>query len=118
MESALLVIRQQAEANGAERVNRIVLRVGRLAGVDLEALRFAFDALAPGTVAADAVLEIESVPARAHCAACNRDFTAGSGFIMACPRCRAFSGDIRTGRELDITRLEFSLHEQSRHAHH
>lgn len=109
MESALAVISQQAKANGASRVSRIVLRVGRLSSVDHEALRFAFDALVPGTPAAHAVLEIESVPARAHCAQCGEDFIASTGFILACPRCRAFSSDIRSGRELDIARLEFSL---------
>lgn len=107
MESALAVIGQQAAANGASRVTRVVLRIGRLSGVDLDALRFAFDALVPGTSAADAILEIESVAARAHCRACHRDFTATTGFILACPHCRAFSSDIRAGRELDIARLEF-----------
>lgn len=107
MESALEVIGQQAMANGASGVSRIVLRVGRLSSVDLDALRFAFDALSPGTLAADAVLEIESVPARAHCAVCAQDFPASTGLILACPRCRAFSSDIRAGRELDVVRLEF-----------
>ena len=107
MESALDAIGRQAAINGATRVSRIVLRIGRLSSVDLDALRFAFDALAPGTPAADAILEIESVPARAHCAHCDTDFAADAGFILSCPRCRAFSSDIRTGRELDIARLEF-----------
>lgn len=109
MESALAVIGQQAAANGAARVTRIVLRIGRLSSVDLDALRFAFDALVPGTIAADAVLDIESIPARAHCQACDQDFVAETGYILSCPRCRAFSSDIRSGRELDIARLEFSL---------
>jgi hydrogenase nickel incorporation protein HypA/HybF len=109
MESALAVISQQAAANGASRVTRIVLRIGRLSSVDLDSLRFAYEALVPGTVAAGAELEIESVPARAHCQACDQDFAAETGFILSCPRCRAFSSDIRSGRELDIARLEFSL---------
>ncbi len=109
MESALAAIGQQAAAHGAARVSRIVLRIGALSGVDVEALRFAYDALAPGTLAADAVLEIHRVPARAHCAQCDTDFGATSGYILTCPRCRAFSSDIRAGRELDIARLEFPV---------
>ena len=109
MESALDAISRQAASHGATRVSRIVLRIGRLASVDQDALRFAFDALAPGTPAADAILEIESVPARAHCARCDADFAADAGFILTCPRCRAFSSDIRSGRELDIARLEFPV---------
>jgi hydrogenase nickel incorporation protein HypA/HybF len=109
MESALAAITRQAGTHGATRVSRIVLRIGTLSGVDLEALRFAYDAMSPGTLAADAVLEIESVPARAHCGQCGTDFGATSGFILTCPQCRAFSSDIRAGRELDITRLEFPI---------
>ena len=107
MESALAAIGQQAVLHGATRVSRIVLRVGTLAGVDLDALRFAYEALAPGSIAADAELEIESVTALAHCAGCGADFAAGRGFIFACPTCGDYSGDIRAGRELGIARLEF-----------
>jgi hydrogenase nickel incorporation protein HypA/HybF len=107
MQSALDAIRRQAVAHGATRVSKIVLRIGALAGVDADALRFAYEALAPGGVADGAALEIESVPARAFCADCRSEFAAGPGFIFECPRCRAFSGDIRAGRELDIVRLEF-----------
>jgi len=107
MQSALDAIRQQAVKHGATRVSRIVLRIGTLAGVDLDALRFAYEALAPGGPADGAVLEIESVPARAHCASCHTEFGAGRGFIFQCPQCGDYSGDIRAGRELGIARLEF-----------
>ncbi len=107
MQSALDAIRQQAVNHGATRVSRIVLRIGTLAGVDQEALRFAYEALTPGSLADGAVLEIESVPARAYCASCHTEFGAGRGFIFECPQCHAFSGEIRAGRELGIARLEF-----------
>jgi hydrogenase nickel incorporation protein HypA/HybF len=93
--------------HGAARVSRIVLRIGALAGVDQAALRFAYDALAPHSIAAGATLEIETVPARAHCPACAADFGVERGFIFQCPRCGEYSGDIRAGNELGIARLEF-----------
>lgn len=107
MDAALDAIRAQAERHQATRVLRVVLRVGALSGADPAALRFAFEALAPGGIAAGALLEIESVPARAHCAACDRDFAASPGFILCCPDCGAGSGDLRAGRELAIALLEF-----------
>lgn len=107
IESALDVIRREAQRHDAAQVVRVVLRVGALSGAEPEALRFAFEACTPGSVAAGAELEIELVPARAHCAACADDFTIESGFIFACPRCGALSGDVRSGRELDLARLEF-----------
>jgi hydrogenase nickel incorporation protein HypA/HybF len=107
MESALEAIRHQAVKHGATRVSRIVLRIGALAGVDPDALRFAYEALAPSSIAAGAELEIESVPARARCAACGTEFGVDRGFIFRCPQCGEYSGDIRAGRELGIARLEF-----------
>ncbi len=107
MTSALEAVRQQAAQHGARRVSRIVLRIGALAGVDEAALRFAYEALAPGSIAAGAVLDIENVAARAHCAACGTDFGAARGFIFQCPGCGGYSGDLRAGRELGIARLEF-----------
>ena len=113
MQSALEAIRQQAVKYDATRVSRVVLRVGSLAGVDLDALRFAYEALSPGSVAAGAELEIECVKARAHCTACRTDFAVGRSFICQCPACGTYSGDIRSGRELGIARLEFSDEDQS-----
>jgi hydrogenase nickel incorporation protein HypA/HybF len=107
MESALDAIRHQAVKHGASRVSRIVLRIGTLAGVDQDALRFAYEALAPTSIAAGAVLDIETVAARARCAACQTEFGVERGFIFQCPQCGEYSGDIRAGRELGIARLEF-----------
>lgn len=109
MESALEVIRREADRHGARRVEHVTMRIGAISGVEPEALRFAFSAVTPGTVAEGAALSIDLVPARAHCAACAEDFTIDSGFIFACPRCSALSGDVRSGRELDLARLEFEL---------
>lgn len=107
MQSALEAITAQAKLHHAARVERIVLRIGTLAGVDLEALRFAYEALAPHTIAAGAELEIEVITAQAHCATCATTFAIERGFIFQCPQCGNYSGDIRAGRELGIARLEF-----------
>lgn len=115
IESALEVIRREARAHHATRVTRVVLRIGAISGVDVDALRFGFEACTPGSIAEGAALEIEGVPARAHCRHCAADFTIEGGFIFQCPRCAAFSGDVRSGRELELSRLEFSTAETSDH---
>src|SRR5690349_10084752 len=102
MESALCAVLNRARVHRAERVHRIVLRIGALSGVDPDSLRFAFDAATPGTIAAEALLEIRSVAAIAHCSACDAGFTVDSGVIFSCPRCGRLSGDVRQGRELEL----------------
>lgn len=116
MESALAIVGREAASHGASRVERVTLRVGAISGVEPEALRFAFEALSPGTVADGAELVIETVPARAHCAECDKEFTIESGWLFECPECRAFSGDVRSGRELELARLEFSESTTPEHA--
>jgi hydrogenase nickel incorporation protein HypA/HybF len=108
IESALALVERHAAEHHARRVDRVVLRVGALAGVELEALRFAFEAVAPQTVAAGATLEIEHVAAEIHCDGCGRDFTAEGSFVFTCPHCQALCGNVRRGRELELSRIEMS----------
>ncbi|MEM5312317.1 hydrogenase maturation nickel metallochaperone HypA [Paraburkholderia sp. JHI869] len=53
------------------RVKVLRLEVGRLAGVEVEALRFALEAIATGTCLAGARVEIEEPSGSAWCMNCN-----------------------------------------------
>jgi len=108
MESTLALAAAKARDQGATRIHRIVLRIGALSGVEPEALRFAFDAMAKQTPAAGAVLDIETVPACGRCEECYLEFEVTSGFIFTCPKCGRISGDLNQGRELELARLEIS----------
>jgi len=107
MQSALELAEEQARLRGAGRIHRITLRIGKLAGVEPEALAFAFHVVTTGTMADGATLGIESVPVVCFCAACRAEF-APEGFVFACPRCGALSQDVRSGQELELTSLEVS----------
>lgn len=108
MESALEAACGRARAEGASRIHRIGLRVGTLSGVEPDALRFAFESLSPGTAAAGARLEIDTVPARCRCPDCELEFEVDSGFIFTCPKCRRLTGELSQGREMELTALEIS----------
>jgi hydrogenase nickel incorporation protein HypA/HybF len=105
MQSALNVALAQARQAGATRVHEIRLRIGALSGVVPGALEFAFEALAPGTLAEHAKLAIEHVPARFWCAACSREFQSDDMFAE-CPDCHTLSGELRAGREMEVASLE------------
>jgi hydrogenase nickel incorporation protein HypA/HybF len=62
MQTALDFACDRAREAGATDIRRIVLRVGEASGVDPDALRFAFEAMVPGTFAGQATLEIEHAP--------------------------------------------------------
>ena len=108
MESALDAVAAQARDHGAVLVHRIVLRVGALSGVEKDALRLAFDAVARGTPAAGAELLIETVPARGRCPECDLEFDVESDFVFTCPKCGRVSGELVQGRELELASIEMS----------
>ena len=105
MTEALRMAGEAAHAAGAKRIVKLRLRIGALSGVVPDALHFAFDVAGRGTLAEQATLEIEAVPAVCWCATCQAEF-ACVDFFNECPRCHNFSGDLRRGRELDIAAVE------------
>lgn len=105
MDSALTLALEQARQAGATKVHRIRLRIGALSGVVPEALQFAFEALATGTPAEGAALEIEPVAARFWCQSCTREFESANLFAD-CPDCHRPSGDLRAGREMELASME------------
>ncbi len=108
MTSAMDAVLQQARTRGANRVHRIVLRIGALAGVEPEALRFAFEVVTRDTLAAGSTLQLEAVPARAFCPVCAAEFDAGMDYVFSCPTCGQLSCDLRQGRELELAQIEMS----------
>jgi hydrogenase nickel incorporation protein HypA/HybF len=96
-----------ASEQGARVIHRLVLRVGIFSGVDVDALRLAFEAASPGTAAEGASLVIEEMAARCWCARCQAEFEP-PGPLFACPKCEAIADDLRQGDELDLATVEVS----------
>lgn len=98
---------QAAAEDGAQRIARIGVRIGAMAGVEAEALAFAFEAARLGTTAECAELEVERVPLVCHCRSCDLDFPVDNRYGVAlCPRCDTPSGDVRQGTELNVSYVE------------
>lgn len=62
MQEALAIALDHGRSSGAERITAVSLKIGALSGVEPDALRFAFDVVAHGTLAQDARLQIEEQP--------------------------------------------------------
>jgi hydrogenase nickel incorporation protein HypA/HybF len=98
----------EVKRHGGGVIRSITLRVGSLAGVELEALELAFAVVMErdGPEGAAAVqLRIEPVAARCYCHRCALDFLATDG-CCECPDCGHISRDLLQGRELDLVSLE------------
>ena len=92
------------ERTGERRVTTVRVKVGRLAGVVPEAMRFCFDLVTAGTPLDGASLEIEQPPGRARCRACGADFELVD-LILLCP-CGSADVELTTGRELQVSSVE------------
>jgi len=105
MQSAIDIAEQQAKVAGATKIHEISLRIGQLTGVVPEALEHAFAVLKDGTMAEEACLVVDYVPATCWCSECQREFES-QGLFCVCPECKTPSSDVRRGRELEIVSLE------------
>jgi hydrogenase nickel incorporation protein HypA/HybF len=82
----LRLVQDAAEREHFQRVAMLRLEAGALAGVEVGALRFALDAVVPGTCLAGAQIEIEEPPGRAWCGQCAAEVAIDSR-AEPCPQC-------------------------------
>ena len=90
---------------GGSRVERVHVRIGHLRQVVPSALVFAFELCAHGTPVEGAELEIEPIPIRAACRACDTESDL-AGFPLACPVCGSLNVEVVQGEELQVESLE------------
>jgi hydrogenase nickel incorporation protein HypA/HybF len=106
MEEMLAIALAYAHQEQSCEIQRIHMRVGVLSGVVPEALQFAFEAIAPGTIAERGELVIERISVRCYCAACTLVFEPLEAWSYECPQCHRYTVDIRQGQELELVSLE------------
>lgn len=85
---------------GDAPVASVRVRVGRLAGVVPEAMRFCFDLVTAGTPLEGAALEFDQPEGRGRCRTCGEDF-ALADLILLCP-CGSADVEVLAGRELAV----------------
>ena len=106
-EGVLEVVQNAARAHQPCAVRAVRLEIGTLAAVELEALRFAFDVVKRGSVAAGALLDIISVPGSAWCMQCSRS-VAIAGRTEPCPECGSWQLQVTGGDQMRVKELELA----------
>ncbi len=99
------------EGMASARIERINLKVGKLAAVVPDSLRFCFGIAAKGTRLDGAQLHIEEVPIVALCKVCNTRWTISEP-VFTCRNCQNGSVELLSGRELEIDTIELEDPEQ------
>jgi len=94
---------EQAKAAGATRINTLDVEIGALAGVEIEALSFCYEAARRGTMCDVAELNIIALEGRGRCSECGEE-RAADFHVAFCPDCGR-GLEILQGRELRLRSL-------------
>ncbi len=98
---------EQVRRAGRRQVDRIDLDIGSLAGVELDALDFAWQSAVRRTVLQDAERRINRIPGKARCLDCGAVFPV-SELYEPCPRCGEYLTELLQGKELRVKSLVVS----------
>lgn len=100
---------KETERRPGAKLMGIGVRIGVLSGVDIDALRFAFECLTAETEDEHVVFTTEQCPRVNRCAECGHEFASptASPFTDApCPRCHGVRTSFVSGDQLDIAFVE------------
>jgi hydrogenase nickel incorporation protein HypA/HybF len=98
------IVELASEAAGGRAVRRVTIEIGKLSGVEPEAVAFCFPEVARGTPLEDATLDIREVEAEARCNICGAQFPTPD-MLSACP-CGSRQFERLRGDELNIKSIE------------
>jgi hydrogenase nickel incorporation protein HypA/HybF len=100
------IVTQVAQEENSPRVCVIHLEVGELSCLVPSALEFAFEVAAQGSPAEGAKLHFKHLPVMVFCHTCDKEVALPSAQRFRCPLCDEPTSDLRSGRELEIARVE------------
>jgi hydrogenase nickel incorporation protein HypA/HybF len=110
--SILEAVASEMRRHPEVHATKVGVRIGELAAIDAESLRFCFDALSHGTNLEGLRLEIESCPRLHRCDPCQQEFIVRD-YDFACPQCGSSGTKCISGDELELAYLEVEGNEPS-----
>ena len=106
-QSIVEAVEAKASECKATHVKTVRLKIGEASGVVTDSLTFCFEMLTSmEPTLAGAKLLIDSMPHRAFCYHCDREFSV-TNFVAQCPTCKEWSNEIVSGTELQMLEMEF-----------
>lgn len=100
-EGILEIVERTAAQNDIKRVKAVSIAVGELAGVDIDALRFAWTSVRRGGPADGAELRIERPAGKAWCLQCGKTVPLAR-FGDPCPSCGGYQLEPTDGMQMRV----------------
>lgn len=98
------LVEDAAQRQQFRRVSQLRLAAGALSGVEVRALRFALEAVTPGTCLEGATIQIDEPPGTAWCLPCGTSIEIVSR-ADPCPQCGSHQIQPTGGTELQVVDL-------------
>jgi hydrogenase nickel incorporation protein HypA/HybF len=106
-QSIVEIIQQHIPESDWNRVTTVRLKIGAVAGIVPDSLEFSFQAITAESFFRHAKLEIETIPFRLHCNACDTTRENEVG-IALCTQCGSSDTKMLSGSELNISEIEIA----------
>lgn len=104
-QSLLDIVQTEAARHNAKKVVRIRVTAGELRGIVPVHLNYFFQFVSKGTIAEGAELDVNILPVKARCGACDLLFPV-EDYNYQCPQCKGREVDTVQGLELMVQDLE------------
>jgi len=105
VQSLLDLCEQNATANNAAKVFKVVVGIGEMSSVEPTLLKTAFDTFKLDTIASEALMEVQRIPLKGECLDCGCEFVPTiSNFL--CQKCGSSNTKLISGDELLLLSLE------------
>lgn len=99
------IVEDAARAQGFSKVRTVVLEIGELSSVEVDALRFCLDAVLRDTIAEGASIEVEAVPGTGWCMQCEASVPVHR-LYDPCPQCGGYQVQPTGGSEMRVKEIE------------
>lgn len=105
VQSLLNQCEDNAKANDATKVLKVVVKIGVMSGVEPDLLKTAFDTFKQGTICENCeyIQNIQKVKIKCH--DCNKESTLEKNEYL-CPNCKCVELDVIDGEDLMLMQLE------------
>jgi hydrogenase nickel incorporation protein HypA/HybF len=102
--SVIQIIENSVESDFNKKITKVHLNIGKLSGIEIDALTFSFSIIKKNTILENAEMEINQINGMAKCRKCGINFELNS-FGNPCPKCNDYAIDILQGKEMKVTQI-------------
>ncbi len=108
VQSLMSLIEQHVKQNNAKAVSKVVVKIGKMSGIEPHLLKLAFDTFKEKTICENAQLEMIIQDVIAKCEDCQKEFVIKNNCFV-CPYCNSFNLKILDGEEMYLMSLELDV---------